>query len=1062
MERRLCSSRLLPAWMPWLWLVLLLLPQAGTALAKNSPLPPAPDSVVITYNVGNPPFKFTDRQGRPAGILIDLWRLWSQKTGVDVLFKEALFSETLTMLKTGQADIHAGLFYSRDRDDYLDYSAPLSGLSYYVFHHNKLPGPLDTLAALTPYRIGVPRGYTRDFVQRRLPGAALGIYDNFPALYDAALAGKILVFVSPALNLEYHLRMRRISSTPFRYNPARPVYTRVYHGAVAEGNDTLLTLINQGLARISQEERMTIERKWLRTVRGSTTTSVIIACDSDRAPLTMLNAQGKPAGLLVDLWRIWGKRQGIEVEFLFDHRRGAIDAVRDGLADFHSGLAPWPGLDLTASIPFYQLRARVFVPLARKPQTLMAMRGHLLAALDKNLRDRLRKRLPPPGQVIMVRNYTDLFTRIAAKEVDGFVDDEIVARNLLLRQGRQGEFTTLSDFHLLTPLVAVTRPGHTALLKQINTGLKKITPSQIARLERKWFSDPDLGISNTATKEDDGCALGPEQRSDHVELTKEEKDFLHQHPEIRVGYDPEFFPFEFKDKEGKYSGIAADYLDLLARRLGFSLRIVDGLSWTQAIESIQKGEIDLLPCVGKTMDRREFLSFSDPYVSFQRVVITRSDFPFIQDLDDLRRFRVAVQANSSHAGFLREQTPLRPLFYPTQADALMAVSKKQADAFIGNLSSATYWIRTLHLTNLKVAAPAQQEKQNLHIGIRADWPILTRIINKGLASISTEEENRLLRSWVSVEYEPGLNPALLRRYLLQAVGLFTVFLLGFLLWNRRLKQEVRQRQQAQSQLQHYAAELEKANQELKSLDRLKSMFIASMSHELRTPLNSIIGFTGVILQGMTGEINDRQRDQLGRVYRSAQHLLALISDVIDISKIEAGRIETFPQPFSLNELIKEAAAGIQPQLQQKNLTLSLDLPREINLVSDRKRVLQVLLNLLSNAVKYTEQGKIVVTAESRGDQVEIAVTDTGIGIARKDLPHLFEAFERLDSHLRIKAGGAGLGLYLTRKIVTEMLAGEIRVESEPGRGSTFTLTISTDIREKGVREEETSNAGSGD
>jgi signal transduction histidine kinase len=240
-------------------------------------------------------------------------------------------------------------------------------------------------------------------------------------------------------------------------------------------------------------------------------------------------------------------------------------------------------------------------------------------------------------------------------------------------------------------------------------------------------------------------------------------------------------------------------------------------------------------------------------------------------------------------------------------------------------------------------------------------------------------------------------------------------------------------------------ELERANKELAKLDRMKSMFIASMSHELRTPLNSIIGFTGIILQGMTGVLNEKQTDHLSRVFNSAKHLLALITDIIDISKIEAGRIDVYPEEFALPEIVDEAIMNIQPQLKAKNLALEVDVPSELQMNTDRKRLLQCVINYLSNAVKFTEQGGIKIIAREIDGEVEIRVSDTGIGIARQDIPKLFKSFERLESHLRVKAGGTGLGLYLTRKLTTELLKGKIQVESEEGKGSTFGLRIPKNI-----------------
>lgn len=247
------------------------------------------------------------------------------------------------------------------------------------------------------------------------------------------------------------------------------------------------------------------------------------------------------------------------------------------------------------------------------------------------------------------------------------------------------------------------------------------------------------------------------------------------------------------------------------------------------------------------------------------------------------------------------------------------------------------------------------------------------------------------------------------------------------------------------QLEILNRELEVSNAKLQEFDKLKSMFIASMSHELRTPLNSIIGFTGMTLQGLSGDLNDEQKDNLSRSYQSAKHLLSLITDVIDISKIEAGRIDAFTEEIQLKEVIAEAVSNVEPLVKDKKLEIAVAVHDDVRLQTDRRRLLQCLLNFLSNAVKYSESGVVTVaTAEANG-QVEISVNDTGIGIAEKDMPKLFEAFERLDTHLRVKAGGTGLGLYLTKKIATDLLHGEVAVVSKEGQGSTFTLRLPKDL-----------------
>lgn len=198
-----------------------------------------------------------------------------------------------------------------------------------------------------------------------------------------------------------------------------------------------------------------------------------------------------------------------------------------------------------------------------------------------------------------------------------------------------------------------------------------------------------------------------------------------------------------------------------------------------------------------------------------------------------------------------------------------------------------------------------------------------------------------------------------------------------------------------NQLEEKTAELQQANIHLQELDRLKSMFIASMSHELRTPLNSIIGFTGIILRGMTGEITEEQRKQLTMVKSSAHHLLALINDVIDVSKIEAGKIELAIEEFDLSALVQEVKDSFSVTATDKGIKMSIKTPETLTIKSDERRTKQVIVNLVGNAVKFTDKGEIEINVTKKEGLAEVSVRDTGIGIRKEDLDKLFKAFSQI-------------------------------------------------------------------
>ncbi len=730
-----------------------------------------------------------------------------------------------------------------------------------------------------------------------------------------------------------------------------------------------------------------------------------------------------------------------------------------------------------------------------------------------------------------------------------------------------------------------------------------------------------------------------------ITLSSREKAWIKSHPNIRLGIDPEFAPFEFLGKNGRYQGIAADYVKLLRKRLGLQLRVVPGLSWPEVMAAAQNGGIDVLACVGKSAERQRFLVYSRPYLNFNRVIITRSHTPFISSIDDIYSWRVAVQAKSSHSAYIREHTSITAIPYATLKQALISLSSGQTQALVGNVSSAAYWINHLHLTNLKVAAPVNQGK--LYFAVRRDWPILVGIINKGLASISRRQATIISQRWVRIHVQEGISwrTAFVVMAIILGLGITGMFfnhtlrrqvtsktmelrrelterersqaeaqranrelrnlnslliscaasldmrelfnrimdgvgkisglegcsicfvtpdqtlelaahrktspaavfdiarhvvkvggcLCGncarnkkpLILWNRqevleystleiarndninfhaafpllvgkncigvlciftrstakpekgliqtmeavaaqvalamhssrlyeetvknaalleeKVMERTRELEESEAHLQETVEDLNTANKKLRELDQLKSLFIASTSHELRTPLNSIIGFSAILRDEWLGPLNEEQKLNLTAIHRNGRHLLALINDIIDISKIEAGKLDGYVENFRLDELVDEALDTICSAAQDKGLELQHDI-QPIAMHSDRRRLLQCLLNLLTNAVKFTNQGTITITGTRENEaMVRLEVADTGIGIRQEDTGSLFQPFVRLHAAGNGEYPGTGLGLYLTAKLMREVLHGGISLTSIYKQGTTFTMLLPMEV-----------------
>jgi len=248
---------------------------------------------------------------------------------------------------------------------------------------------------------------------------------------------------------------------------------------------------------------------------------------------------------------------------------------------------------------------------------------------------------------------------------------------------------------------------------------------------------------------------------------------------------------------------------------------------------------------------------------------------------------------------------------------------------------------------------------------------------------------------------------------------------------------------AKEKLEYEKVRAEEAN-------RLKTEFLANMSHELRTPLNSIIGFSDILQDETFGDINEKQSQYVGNILSSGKHLLNLINDILDLSKVEAGKMQLSPEEFPISQNIEEIINVISDLADKKNITLTVNLSEKVNTIfADQKRFKQIMYNLLSNAVKFTEEGgKVDITGEvipgkrrsDKSDLLQISVADTGIGIATEDYPKIFAQFQQVDGSYARKQEGTGLGLALTKKLV-EIHGGEIWFESRLGESSTFTFTM---------------------
>lgn len=512
-------------------------------------------------------------------------------------------------------------------------------------------------------------------------------------------------------------------------------------------------------------------------------------------------------------------------------------------------------------------------------------------------------------------------------------------------------------------------------------------------------------------------------------------------------------PKIFRDEKGNVNGFWADITSYLVDKEDWYIVWVSG-TWNECLDRLEKGEIDIMPDMAWNQERSHKFLFSKETVLLSwSSLYARSGFNF-QSISDLKGKRIGVLKNSiNYSGpdgvkNLLERFEIECEFaeYQSYEDVFKAIETGKVDAGVTNKHFGE-----MHENKFikKTSMDFLPSKMFYSFPINSDRSkIISEKIDARIRELKNDETSfyyKSLNKWFVNIGSKNILPA----WIYWTAGLLFATVVGLYILNIALSRIVRKKTdelrqvnaEMEKKVEERTRELSEANHKLKELDHLKSMFIASMSHELRTPLNSIIGFTGLILQGISGNIDDQAKEDLEIVYNSSKHLLNLINDVIDISKIEADKFEVYFEDIVLDDLLEDSVANVSRAAQSKNIDITTEFEKGISIRTDKKRLFQCVLNLMSNAVKYSERGTVKLKASKTESILTISVSDTGIGIKKEDIPKLFQSFIRLESPIKENTLGTGLGLYLTKKIMTNVFHGDIKVESTVGEGSTFTLEI---------------------
>jgi PAS domain S-box-containing protein len=736
--------------------VTLLVPMTTTIAAEESkPHSQKPLFIAVTANY--PPFTQKDINLQPAGMLVDIWALWSKKVGHEVTFRMSDWVGTLTALRNGTADIHSGLYYSETRDQWMDYSR-----AFYAnrssFYHRINDTTLPSDSELEGAKIGVVKGYLQEtFLKEAYPKADVVAFADNLELIKALTAGNIDLFLSDDPTIESLLAqtgmLGRIGSV------GAPVLTNELYAGVLEGRTDLIEKINAGFAKISPKEWAGIEARWVKdpakrffgtdknkVVELTTQEKAWIAANpiidsialKDWPPIDFQNIRGEHAGIAADILNLAANRVGLKVKPQFGPWPEMLSKLQHGQID----LAPEiyytkkRAKFLAYSRPYLPLYNSIFVAFPKNDVKQLAdLKGSKVAVEKGYAMEDFLKSTYPEIHISAVNSTLEALKMVSIGKADAYVGSQYVA-SYLIDQNLLHDVRAVAYVGDTPQFLHMAVPNDRMILRDImNKALGSISEKEKRTIISRYVpTSLSFAQDKIATKK--------------INLTDEEKKWLRDHQVLRVVPDPDYPPIEFFDKEGRYQGVAADFMRLVAERLGVRLEALKKENWTAVINALRNGEADFIAANTPIEEFKEEFIFSDGYYEFYDAIITHEDIKGSVRLEDLSGKDVLVAKDWPEEHILRNKYPdINVVTVESTLDGVTKVAFKEYDYLFAFFPTASYLIREQALPGLRVAGIVGEPVADA-VMFRKDSVMLRNLIQKGLDSITGSERRAIIDRWI--------------------------------------------------------------------------------------------------------------------------------------------------------------------------------------------------------------------------------------------------------------------------------------------------------------------------
>ncbi|RQS16026.1 response regulator [Burkholderia sp. Bp9002] len=783
--------------------------------------------------------------------------------------------------------------------------------------------------------------------------------------------------------------------------------------AISAAQTTSLRLVTRWTGGVSKLKLSAAHQAWVTAHEGVVRVGVL---RDEVVPLDIVDAAGNYEGISAEYLGILATALKVRFEITaFRDRTALMDALAAGTIDLVTG-AQRAGsrADFIYSKPYFGNKAVIATRVDDPGFSIRPSNdGHVLAYVQGTVaRSKLQKSYPDM-RLLALPSLSAALYAVAFGQAEACVGNSASLNDLIeWHQVLNVSVTDVARF-VAEDFRFATAVQNEPLMQMVEVVLMRIRDGDRDAILALWE-----GFGTHYTFGSD------------VSLSEAEREWIAHHPVIKYAAQQNFSPFIMANEDGTAMGLGVDLLNAVGQQTGlkFEPAAVD-------VETARGSAADLIVAASPSDPTLANWLFTSRYSDTPETIVARTGHSF-NGVDALRGKRVVVGPGSStdRAALNRAGATILTADSVWSASDLLAA--RVADAWITNATTANYI--TQFDDNLAIVGATGSAATQIAFAVRPENAMLANILNNGLAAISASRMHGLRDRWqFSRQVRTSWDRQRLRILTIVLGTLLAVVL--FLVWNYLLRKEIRLRKRAEEDL---AAAIEVAE----DASRAKSTFLATMSHEIRTPMNAVLGVLELLKQSR-GAI-DSQSASIDAAYDSAHALLSLIEDILDLSKIESGKLELAPEPIDCDALVRSIANVFEGLARQRHLffSVNIDNPQRLGAVIDPIRLRQILSNLLSNAVKFTHTGGVSLEATLRADaqgqvRIDLRVKDTGMGIAAAEQAKLFQPFVQADRTIGAKFGGSGLGLAICRRLV-ELMGGTLTLKSTPGVGTTVEVCLS--------------------